>query len=475
MKGPVQLLVLTLLFIAPCVAAQSPDRSVPPKLPPGAPFKPPVVQKRTLSNGLPVWIVESHKVPVAHVSLVVRAGASADPKQKAGVASLTAAMLDEGAGKRDALGIADAIDFLGAELTTASTYDASYVDLHVPVARLTEGLSVMADVARRPTFPERELQRLRDELLTSFIQTADDPASLIHVAFPRLVYGPDHRYGTSTAGTPASVKGLTVADLRQFHARHYVPAASLLIVAGDVKPADVGARLELAFGTWKGSAPPVASSGEAPQLTARQMFLIDKPGAEQSQIRIGAVGVARSTPDFFALRLLNTILGGAFTSRLNMNLREQHGYAYGASSAFEMRRAAGPFYATAGVETDKTWESLQEFFTELDAIRKPIPQEEIEKAKNYLTLQLPAGFETTRSIAASLANLFVFDLPDDFYATYTARVRTVTAADLQRVAERYIQPDRFAIVIVGDRKEIEKKRGETKWPVKIVAVEDVLK
>ena len=466
---------LVLALVALTYVAQAPDRSAPPKLPPAAAFKPPVVQKRTLSNGLPVWIVESHKVPVAHISLVIRTGASADAKPKAGVASLTAALLDEGAGNRDALGIADAIDFLGAELSTASTYDASYVDLHVPVARLAEGLAVMADVVLRPTFPDRELQRLRDELLTSFIQTADDPASLIHIAFPRLVYGSDHRYGTSTAGTPSSVKGLSVADLRQFHARHYVPSASLLIVTGDVKPADVVARLESAFGAWKGAAPPAAAVGDAPQLTARQMYLIDKPGAEQSQIRLGWIGVPRSTADFFALRVLNTILGGAFTSRLNMNLREQHGYAYGASSTFEMRRAAGPFYATAGVQTDKTWEALQEFFKELEGIRTPIPSDEIEKARNFLTLQLPAGFETTRSIAASLANLFVFDLPDDYYATYTARVRAVTAADLQRVAERYIQPDKFAIVIVGDRKEIEKKSRATKWPVKIVAVEEVLK
>ena len=470
-----RLLSLTLVLIASSIAAQVPERSAPPKLPLAAPFKPPVVQKRTLSNGLPVWIVESHKVPIAHVSLVIRAGASADPKQKPGVASLTAAMLDEGAGKRDALGIADAVDFLGAELTTASTYDASYVDLHVPVARLSEGLAVMADLVRRPTFPERELQRLRDELLTSFIQTADDPASLIHIAFPRLVYGSAHRYGTSTAGTPASVKGLTVADLRQFHARHYVPSASLLIVTGDLKPADVVARLESAFGTWKGTTAASAPLGDAPQLTARQMYLIDKPGAEQSQIRLGWIGVPRSTPDFFALRVLNTILGGAFTSRLNMNLREQHGYAYGASSAFEMRRAAGPFYATAGVQTDKTWEALQEFFKELEGIRKPIPADEIEKAKNYLTLQLPAGFETTRSTAASLANLFVFGLPDDYYATYTARVRGVSAADLQSVAERYIQPDKFAVVIVGDRTEIEKQGSANKSPLTIVTAEDVLK
>jgi zinc protease len=466
------LLLVVALVVAP---QQQPDRSAPPTLPAAAPFKPPVVQKRALSNGLPVWIVESHKVPVVHVTLVVRAGAAADPPQKYGLASLTADMLDEGAGKRDALAIADAVDFLGADLSTASTFDASYVDLHVPIARLTDALAVMADVVRRPTFPEKELQRLREELLTSFIQAADDPESLIHLAFPRVVYGADHRYGTSTAGTPETAKAFTVADLRQFHARHYVPARSVLIVAGDVRAADAVRRLEAAFGTWKGVAPAPAAA-DPRQLTARQLYLIDKPGAEQSQIRIGWVGVPRSTPDFFPLRVLNTILGGAFTSRLNMNLREEHGYAYGASSAFEMRRGAGPFYAAAGVQTDKTSESLQEFFKELEEIRKPIPAEEIEKAKNFLTLQLPAGFETTRGIAASLANLFVFDLPADYYATYTARVRGVSAAGLQRAADRYIQPGTFAVVIVGDRKAIEPKIAALNLgPLKILPVEDVLK
>jgi zinc protease len=468
------------LLLTPDVAAtapqQAPDRSIPPKPGPPPPLKVPLIQKRTLSNGLPVWIVELHKVPVVHVSLVVKSGSGADPIGKFGIASLTAEMLDEGAGQRTSLQIADAVDYLGASLSTSSTSDASFVELHVPVARLGDALPIMADVALRPSFPQEELQRVREELLASLLQAQDDPASLIQFAFPRLVFGPQHRYGTVSIGTAAAVKGFSVADLRQFHAQHYVPSNGALIVTGDVTSASTLPRLEATFGAWKGAPAPHTAVPAAPQLTARQIYLIDEPGAAQSQIRIGWVGVPRATPDYFALRVLNTILGGSFTSRLNQNLREEHGYAYGASSSFDMRSAAGPFYAAAGVQTDKTAEALTEFFKELDAIRKPIPAEEIEKAKNYLALLLPRNFETTESLAGSLAQVFVYNLPSDYYTTYTAHIRAVTPADVQRAAERYIQPDKFAVVAVGDRKVIEPGiKVLNLGPIKAVEIDDVMK
>ncbi len=469
----------SLLFMPDAVATalqQAPDRSVPPKAGPPPPLKVPSIQKRTLSSGVPVWIVELHKVPVVHVSLVVKSGSGADPLGKYGIASLTAEMLDEGAGQRNSLQIADAIDYLGASLSTSSTSDASFVDLHVPVARLGDALPIMADVALRPSFPQAELQRVREELLASLLQAQDDPASLIQFAFPRLVFGPQHRYGTVSMGTVAAVKGFSVADLRQFHTQHYVPSNGALVVTGDVTAASTVARLEAAFGAWKGAPAPHTAVPAATQLTTRQVYLIDKPGAAQSQIRIGWVGVPRSTPDYFALRVLNTILGGSFTSRLNQNLREEHGYAYGASSSFDMRSGAGPFYAGAGVQTDKTAEALTEFFKELDGIRKPVPAEEIEKAKNYLSQLLPRNFETTESLAGSLAQVFVYNLPADYYTTYTTRIRAVTPADVQRAAERYIQPDKFAVVIVGDRKAIEAGiQALNLGPIKTIEIHDVMK
>jgi predicted Zn-dependent peptidase len=475
MKRTSVVVALALALAAGAGAQQKPDRSAAPKPGQAPDFTPPPVERRQLSNGLPVWFVELHKVPVAHVSLVVRSGSGADPAGKFGVASLTSEMLDEGADARDALQIADAVEYLGASLSTSSSFDASHVNLHVPAARLADALAIMADVARRPTFPEKELQRIREEQLTSLLQAQDDPEELVRFAFPRLVFGPRHRYGTRAAGTAAALKGFSAGDLQQFHTTHYVPANAVLVVTGDTTPAAALPMLEAAFGSWKGAAPPAARVADAPQLKARQVYLIDKPGAAQSQIRIGWVGVPRSTPDYFALRVLNTILGGAFTSRLNTNLREQHGYAYGAGSAFDMRGAAGPFYAAAGVQTDKTSESLREFFKELEGIRQPVPAEELEKAKNYLALSFPQNFETTAAVAASLAQQVVYGLPDDYFATFTRRVRGVTAADLQRVAQRYIQPDKFAVVVIGDRKVIEPGiKALNLGTIRIVTIEEVM-
>jgi zinc protease len=457
-------------------AQQAPDRSAPPK--PGVPptLRPPSIVKRTLSNGLPVWIVELHKVPVAHVSVVVRSGSGADPGGRFGLASLTADMLDEGAGSRNALAIADAVDYLGATIESESTFDSSTIDLHVPSARLGEALPVFADVILHPTFPDKELQRLRQELLASLVEAEDDPESLIRFAFPRLVYGSEHRYGSSTFGTATSINAVRVEDLREFHARTYVPSNAVAIVTGDVTPDAVVPVLESVFGSWKGSAPAPAALAPARQLTSRQVYLIDKPGAAQSQIRIGWIGVPRSTPDYFALRVLNTILGGAFTSRLNTNLREEHGYAYGASSSFEMRLSAGPFFAAAGVQTDKTAEALTEFFKEIAGIRRPVPAGELEKAKNYLSLLLPRNFETSTSVARSLGPLFVYNLPDDYFASYTSRVRAVTEADVRRAAEKYIDPAKLAAVVIGDRKAIEPGiKALNLGPLTIVTAADVMK
>ena len=473
----VVLVALCLVDVTRVIAQQGPDRSKPPALGPLPTLKLPPVEKRTLSNGLQVWIMGVHKVPTVHLSLTIRAGIAADAPNKFGVASLTADMLDEGAGSRTALEIADAVDFLGAELSTVGTVDASYVDLHVPVARLADALPIMADVVAHPTFPDAELKRLRDERLASLLETEDDPEQLIQVAFPRVVFGGTHRYGTPSTGTAASLNAITAADLKAFHAAQYRPANAVLVVAGDVTAETIVPLLEKALGGGTGAAgakPPVA--GEAAQLTARKVYLIDKPGAAQSQIRLGWIGVPRSTPDYFALRVLNTILGEAFTSRLNNNLREVHGYAYGASSRFDMRLSAGAFYAAAGVQTDKTSEALKEFFNELTRIHEPAPAGEVDKAKNYLALQMPRTFETTRGTANALAQAYVYDLPADYYTTYSDRVRAVTPADVKRVADKYIQPDKFAVVIVGDRKVIEPGlKALNLGPITVIEAATILK
>lgn len=450
--------VLALVLGASAVSlfAQVPDRSKPPALGPAPELDLPAIQKRTLSNGLPVLVVESHEAPLVQVNLLIRAGSGDDQAGKYGVASLALAMLDEGAGSRTALQIADDVDFLGAELGTSSSFDASAVRLNVPVSRVADALPIMADVALRPTFPQEELDRLRQERITALLQAKDDPAAIAPMAFARLVFGPTHRYGTDAMGTEATLKAMTTADLRAFHTAMFQPANATLVVAGDVSPDAIVTLLEKHYGAWTAaSAPPRTPVPQAPQPQPGQVYIVDVPGAEQSQIRIGWVGVARSTPDYFPLQVMNTTLGGSFTSRLNQNLREEHGYSYGAGSRFTMRLSAGPFSASAGVQTDKTSEALQEFFNELNDIAKPIPADELTKAKNYVALGFPSDFETIQDLAARLEEMVVYRLQDDYFERYVANIQAVTAGSVQTMAARYIQPGRFIVVVVGDRKVIE--------------------
>jgi predicted Zn-dependent peptidase len=460
------------------VVAQKPDRSKPPAIGPAPSLKLPAIQKHKLANGLPVWIVEHHEVPLAQVNLIVRSGSDADPIGKFGVGSLTAAMLDEGAGTRSALELADALEFLGASLSTASSFDASAVRMSVPVSKLADALGVMADVALRPTFPANELERLRKERLTALLQARDNPGALIQLAFPRVLYGPTHRYGTSANGLPPAIESMSVADLQSFYRAHYRPDNGTLVVVGDVSPTVVLPLLEKTFGAWKaeGIAPLVAGVANAPQLKSRQVYIVDKPEAAQSQIRIGWIGVPRSTPDYAALQVLNTILGGSFTSRLNQNLREKNGYAYGASSGFDMRQSAGPFFAGANVQTDKTGDALKEFFVELNGILGPVPAEELTKAKNYVALGFPGEFETTGDLARKLEELVVYNLPESTFTDFVAAVSKVTSGDLQRVAARYIQPDKMAVVVVGDRREIENTIRELNLgPLNFVPVDELFR
>ena len=448
---------LVLVAASVTLAAQQPDRKQPPPLGPAPALKLPAIQKQLLSNGLAVWIVEHHEVPLAQINLIVRSGSAADPIGKYGVGSLTAAMLDEGAGTRSSLDLADAIEFLGANLSTASSFDASSVRMSVPVSKLAEALPLMSDVALRPSFPVSELDRLRKERLTGLLQARDNAGALIQLAFPRIVFGPTHRYGTSANGLPATIEALTVDDLKTFYRSHFRPDNATLLVVGDLTPATALPMLERAFGNWKadGMAPLVADVPNAPQLTKRQVYLVDKPEAAQSQIRIGWVGVSRSTPDYAVLEVLNTVLGGSFTSRLNQNLREKNGYAYGASSGFDMRLSAGPFLAAAGVQTDKTADALKEFFNELNGILTPVPPDELAKARNYVALGFPGEFETTSDMARKLEELVIYNLPDTTFSDFVPSVTAVTAADLQRAAARFIQPERMAVVVVGDLKVIE--------------------
>lgn len=468
--------LLALLLPALLDAQQVANRTQPPALGPPAELVLPQAEEHRLANGLRVWLVESSEVPLVQLNLVVHAGSGSDPSGEFGIASLTAAMLDEGAGERTALEIADAVEFLGAELATLSSFDAAAVHLNVPSRALAEALPIMVDVVVRPTFPAEELERLRQERLTALLQARDDPAAVATPAFARAVFGDAHRYGTNAIGTQATLEAFGTEQLRAFHGAMYRPSNATLIVVGDIATAGGLPLLERAFAAW----PAAPAPAKRPPATAQnsrgvQVVIVDMPGAEQSQIRVGSVGVARSTSDYAALQVLNTVLGGSFTSRLNQNLREEHGYAYGASSRFDMRLAPGPFAAAAGVQTDKTAESLTEFFNELAAIREPLGDDELTKAKNYLTLRFPGDFETIGDLAAQLEELAVYDLPLSYYDDYTARINAVTAAAVRRAAEQHIPLDDLTVVIAGDNMTIGPAvRALELGPVRVITAEDAL-
>jgi predicted Zn-dependent peptidase len=312
--------------------------------------------------------------------------------------------------------------------------------------------------------------------LTAILQSRDNPSTTAATAFTRVLYGPGHRYGLPANGTAASLKGLTTDDLRAFYASAFQPANATLLVVGDVTMDKVLPLLESSFGGWKAAAPaaPRAALPPAPAPKERTIYLIDKPGAPQSQVRIGWVAVPRSTPDYFPLLVLNTILGGSFTSRLNLNLREKNGYTYGVTSGFDMREAAGPFVAAAGIQSDKTAPALKEFFNELTGMLQPVPADELQRAKNYISLGYPAGFETTGNISRRLEDAVVYHLPDDYFAKYVQNVEAVTAADVQRVAKQYLHTNQAAVVISGDRKSIEPAIAALKLgTIQVLTVDEV--
>lgn len=447
---------LIALAAAPSLsAAQALDRSKVPTLgPPPRVSLPPIIT-RELPNGLKLMIVEHHELPVANFLLVVESGGTIDPAAKTGLANLTAAMLTEGTTSRSSLEIADQAAFLGVGLSASSNWDASTVSLHTPVAQLDSALALFAEVALRPAFPQNEFERIRRDRLTNLLQLKDRPTAIANQAYAAILYGSNHPYGKQLFGSEASVQALTTVDLQTFYRSNFVPNNSTLIIVGDVNPAQVEAKVQALFGGWQRGQVAVASLADPPRHSTTTVYLIDKPGAPQSSFRIGGIGVPRSTRDYFALSVANTILGGSFTSRLNQNLRETHGYTYGARSAFDMRRAAGPFTASAEIVAEKTDSALIEFMKELNAIREAVPAEELSKAKRYMQLGLPSGFETTQQIANALVPVAVYDLPLDYYNNYVQNVEAVTQADVQRVARQYINPASLAIVIVGDRKGIE--------------------
>ena len=467
---------LSTFAVLPLVASQllaqgTVDRAKAPELgPPPRVSLPPIIT-RELANGLKLMIVEQHELPLADFVLVVGSGGTADPTGKGGVANLTAQMLREGTTTRKSLDIADQTSFLGIGLFPQSSWESISLSLHTPTAQLDSALALFSDVALHPTFPANEFERIKKNRLTELLQLRDQGPAIANIAFPAIVYGTAHPYGAPLIGTEASVTGVTPADLQAYYQANFKPNNSTLIIVGDVNPAQIEQKISSLFGSWQRGDVAQLNYGEPPKASATTIYLIDKPGAAQSSFRIGAVGVPRSTKDYFALTVMNTILGGSFTSRLMQNLREAKGYTYGAGSRFDMRRAAGPFTAQAEIVSAKSDSALIEFMKELNNIRQTVPASELSRAKRYLQLQLPENFETTQQIAAALVPVALYNLPLDYYNNYVQNIEAITQADVGRVAQQYINPSSLAIVIVGDRKTIEQALKATN--IGPIAIRDI--
>jgi zinc protease len=428
-----------------------------PKPKPDPRFKLPQIQRRKLSNGLEVLIVEQHEVPVVNMNLVLRTGAAADPQDRAGLANLTAALIDEGTQTRSSLDISNQLAAIGARLSTGSDFDNSSMNLLTLSKHLDRALEIYSDVVTNPSFPENELELQRKSRLAMLMQRRDNATAIAGNVYASLLYGRNHPYGHPTVGDEQSVGAATNEDIRRFYETYYRPNNAALIVAGDVTPATLMPKLERAFANWKRAEVPAVRIEMPPSREKATLYIVDKPGAAQSVLMIGQVGQPRSTPDYFPLIVMNTMLGGQFTSRVNMNLREDKGYTYGARTSFDYRRSAGPFMATAGVQTAVTKESVAEFLKELRGIRgeRPVTAAELEFSKQAIIRGFPRTFETAEQIANRLTDIVVYNLPDDYFDNYIANVRAVTVEKVNSVANRYLDPSRMTILVVGDRKVIE--------------------
>ncbi len=408
-----------------------------------------------LANGLTVMLVEQHNLPLVAANLVVLSGSEANPASRPGLASFTADMLDEGTNRRSTLQIAEDVAAIGASLSTGSSSDASTVSTRTLKKNADAAFDLVADVALHPAFAAKELERVRNNRLTQVLQQRDNPNVLANKVFVDEIYGAKHPYGFTELGTEESIKGVSREEMLKFWQAGYVPENAALVVAGDMTESELRALAEKHFGTWTGKAASITRP-DVQAAAARHIILVDKPGAPQTSLRIGMVGVSRANPDYVPIEVMNTGLGGLFSSRINMNLREKNGYTYGAGSSFQFRRGPGPFAVGTSVRTDVTAPAVREVFNEFERIRAAdVSAEELKIAKDSFARSLPGLFETTGQAAASIGQLFIYSLPLDYYRTLPGQIDAVTIADVRRAAGKYLSPESMVIVAVGDRSKIE--------------------
>ena len=440
------------------------DRSALPPLGDLPPYQFPDIRRGSLSSGLPVWTIEHRAVPLVSVLVLIRRGSAADPIGREGLAAMVGDLLDEGCGELDALAFHEALGRIGAQLDTEVGSDATLLGLTVLSRFAERGATLLADMTRRPRLDQRDFERVRDLRLNRLVQIRDMPPALADRAFTELVYR-GHPYGHLSIGSESGLRAISLDDITGYHSAAYAPPNVTVIAAGDATHADLSALIERVFGDWMpGTASPPDDSAAlvVPPPPAARIALMHKAGAAQSELRIGHMSVPRSAPDYLHLLVLNMVLGGQFVSRINMNLREDKGYTYGARTSFDARRGPGPFLLQASVQSDATAAAVRESMKEIADIRaaKPVSRAELETGRAALTRGYPRNFETAEQVARAAAQMSLHDLPDDYYSTFVPKVLALDEEAITDAARRHLDPDRMLTVIVGDRDRVAPSLGE---------------
>ena len=424
------------------------------------PFTFPELRRRVLAYGLRVWTIEHHAVSLVSFLALLPVGAAADPAERPGLAALTSDMLDEGCGDLDALELHDTLGRIGGHLDSEIGSDATILTLSSLARFANRGAALLADMIRRPRLEQRDFNRVRELRLNRLVQIRDMAPALADRAYTQLLY-PGHPYGHLSIGTETSLRSMLLQEVSAFHAAMFSPDRLTVIASGDAAHDELASFVEDAFGGWAaapGSADALLDPATlpVPPPPADRVALVHRADAAQSELRIGHVAVPRSTPDYHALLVLNMILGGQFVSRINMNLREDKGYTYGARTSFDFRRGAGPFTLQASVQSDATVDAVLEAIGEIEAIRGPRPpgRQELETGRAALTRGYPRNFETAEQMSRAAAQLALYGLPDDYFSTFVPKVMAVGADDVTRVARAHIDPARLLTVIVGDRDKV---------------------
>ena len=432
------------------------DRSVPPLAGPVRLFQFPPFLRTRLPNGLAVLAARHSDLPLISLELVTPAGGQCDPPGESGLAALTASVLDEGTRGRSAMEIAAAAERLGGYFTTGADWDVGYLSTGLLAQNRAAGFELLAEVAFHPTFPAAEMERLQRQRLAEILRRTHDPSALADDRFHRVLYE-GTAYAHPLIGEEDSLSALDREALVDFYARHYGLAGAALIAVGDFDPEELLREAESAFGSGGPAAPPApAPEIRPPARPGISVHIVDRAGAAQTELRIGHPGVSRSHPDYPTLVVFNALLGGKFTSRINLNLRERHGYTYGASSRFSSRLGPGPFTVSAAVATESTGAAAREVLFELRRIREALVEpEELAETQSYLVGVFPYTLQTIGDLAKRLETMAVFGLPDDYYTRHVERIAGVTRDKVLDVARRHVDPERVAVVAVGPAEDLE--------------------